>query len=229
MVMLSVQSEFPRQLGQGGELNCLYYWQSELHWDRIARPLIRWKQWFSFQRDYQDSTGGQNMVIFSARRRGMNITGVQLSTCPSHHWQIVVLTVWIPRTPLCFRMPQRLVLVTQGTLWALPAGFQAVTTSSRSPCATLQDARTVGQEWATLCTWKQSPFQQCPCPPLMLHLPFSDFTEEFCSNLLVHSSVNSWHLHWKHPTWGMCDWGTNEVISSAASSFTENMNQLKMA
>lgn len=162
MVMLSVQSEFPRQLRQGGESNCLYYWQSELHWDRIARPLIRWKQWFSFQRDYQDSTWGQNMAMFSARRKGMNITGVQLSTCPSHHWQIVVLTVWLPRTPLCFRMPQRLVLVTQGTLWALPAGFQAVTISSRSPCATLQDARTVGQERATLCTWKQRAFLPLP-------------------------------------------------------------------
>lgn len=87
--------------------------------------------------------------------------GDEYYRCPALHLSLT------PLANCCFNSvtsqdTQRLVLVTQGTLWVLHAGFQAVTISSRSPCATLQDARTVGQERATLCTWKQRAFLPLP-------------------------------------------------------------------
>ena len=154
--------------------------------------------------------GGQNVAIFSSRRRWISQVSSYKTACTHPPlWEIIVLMVWLARIPLKMET----------------AGAHGTVPSRSISMPVLK-----GQRRETLLTCgKQRAFQQSPLPVFRTAYIFTDVTEEFCSNLPVHNSVNPWHLHWKHHTWKMCDWGTNEVLSWAATSFMENTNPSEMA
>lgn len=164
MMMLSVQSEFNRQLRHKGKSNCLYYWQSELHWEQVPRQLIRWKPGLSFEAHYQDIIMPelQNVAIFSARKEWISqVSGYKTAQTTPLLWGIIILMVWLAGALEPLRKWKLLVMGAARWIWGgAQDPTQSITIHQRASAARTREG--IASPWREQPAFQQSlPVGKC--------------------------------------------------------------------